>query len=114
MAGRQRLLGKDVEAGRGDLALSQELGERRLIDEGAARRVDEDGAGLGELEAASVEDAVSLVVQAEVQADDVGVGQDLVQRASAARHIVRYRAAIPADHTELERRAEPRRRAGNV
>jgi len=41
MPGRQRLLGEDVEAGRGNPAPGQELDQRRLIDEAAARRVDE-------------------------------------------------------------------------
>ena len=39
--GRQRLLGEDVERGAGELARAQRLDERRLVDERAARGVDE-------------------------------------------------------------------------
>ena len=40
--GRQRLLGVDVQAGAGDAARAERGGQRRLIDQRAARGVDQD------------------------------------------------------------------------
>src|SRR5439155_10341480 len=57
------------------------------------------------------EEHARLVVETEVDAYDVGLCPDLVQRPSLSRHVFRHRAAVPADDAEPEGGADPGRRA---
>jgi hypothetical protein len=65
---------RDLEA-----ALLGEPGERRLVDDAAPRRIDEDRIGLHQSEAARIQHAARLLIQGSVDADDVAGAHELVE-----------------------------------
>jgi hypothetical protein len=74
----QRLAVVDVERGAGDAAAAQGLDQRGLVDEGAARRVDEEGPQLHAPELGRADEPARRFAEHEVNRDDVGRGQELV------------------------------------
>ncbi len=99
MIGLQRLAVEDVEAGMADMATLQRLDHRRLIDQRAARGVDQDRAGLHPRDARLVEKAAGLVVEHKIERDDVGLLQKRIKLDHWHAHIG-SRRAIPGDHVE--------------
>ena len=73
--GRQRLLCEDVERGARQVARAQRLDERGLVDERAARGVDEQRTGTQQRQALAVDQAARRGRDRQVQADDVGHGE---------------------------------------
>ena len=69
----QRLRVEDVEPRAGDASLAQRLDERVLVDDRAARNVDEEGGRLHQPQPARVEQTARLVRQRAGDDDDVGV-----------------------------------------
>ena len=57
--------------------------ERRLVDEAAARRVDEEGAGPHLLDRVLVDEVVVVLVEGAVQRDAVGLEEQVLQRVDA-------------------------------
>ena len=70
--GRQRLLREDVQRGARELARAQRRDERLLVDERAARGVDEQRAGPQQRQARRVDQAARRRRDRQVEADDVG------------------------------------------
>ena len=80
---RVRLAGEDVERGTGDLPGLERLEQRILVDELAARGVDDADAVPGSLERAPVDGRARLVGQRQMQRDDVRRREDgLLRRCS--------------------------------
>ena len=73
-----RLGGEDVESGPGELAGTKRLGEGVLVDERAARRVDEPRAVTHPGDGVAVDQAVRLVGQRRMERDHVGHAEELV------------------------------------
>ena len=65
--------GEDIEPRAGDLAARERFRQSRLIDDGAARRVDEIGIGAHQAEFAFADDAARGRRQRQVQADEIGL-----------------------------------------
>src|SRR5262245_27011973 len=78
IVGRQRLLGEYVERGPTDAARAQRLSQRGLIDQLAARRVDEQRGRLHQADLARADDALRLLVERQMDADDVRATEQLV------------------------------------
>ncbi len=76
---RRRLLGEHVERGAGDLSRLKRLGQRRLVDEPAARAIDQAHALFGQLERFGIDDVAGLVGQRRMQRDEIGAAQQLVE-----------------------------------
>jgi hypothetical protein len=72
-----RLGDEHVERGAGDVARIEQLLERRLVDQPAARAVDDAHALLGLGEVLAAEDVARLVGQRRVQRDEVGALEQL-------------------------------------
>ena len=75
----ERLDREHVDRGPGDPPLLDRGRERCLVHQVAARRVDEHGRRLHQLEPLGVDQTVGLIGVRHVQRDDVGVAQQLVQ-----------------------------------
>ena len=69
----------DVEPGGADLAVLERRGERRGVDEGAARGVDQDRVRLHRLELGRADQVVRLGARRRVQADDVRALEQLLE-----------------------------------
>ena len=122
--GRQRLLGEHVERGAGEPARTQRCDERLLVDERAARGVDEQRAGPQQREPGRVDEAARRIRDRQVEADDVGglercidrlgpldpeLGHALGRHVRVVGHDVhaerpRTRGHEPADAPEAEQR----------
>ena len=74
-----RLVLEDVEAGGGDHAVAQRLGQRRFVDHRAAGGVDEGRGRLHQAELTGADQVAGLRRQRRVQADHVGGGEQLVE-----------------------------------
>ena len=92
-------MGKDVEP-RLDASRDQLHNERLLVHDSAARRVDQAGAVAEKRQPAGVEQAARLVGQRQVQADGIGLGEQLVELAPT---YVGARSRV-AEHPHVERR----------
>ena len=68
-----------VQPGAGDLAVGQHPGQRILVDHLAARRVDHDGVGLEQLEAARRQQVIGRRRVRAVDRQDVHMGEHLVE-----------------------------------
>ena len=77
--GGGRLGLEHVERGAGDLAAVERLLQRRLVDQPAARAIDDPHAGLGLRQRLARQDAARLVGQRRVQGDEVGAAQQFVE-----------------------------------
>ena len=75
---RVRLGGEDVERGAGDLARPDRVRERRLVDELAARGVDDPDAVAHLRERSGVEEAARLLRQRQVEGEEVRGGEDVL------------------------------------
>ena len=80
VVGRQGLLREDVERRTGDAAPVECRGQRRLVDDAAARHVDEDGRPLHDFELGGANEVARPGVERAVYRDDVGPAQQLGQR----------------------------------
>ncbi len=80
MVRRQRLDVVHVDARAAEMPGVEGLHESRCIDDGAARRVDEQGAAFHQADLARADHAARLVGQLDVDADDVGGLQKVVER----------------------------------
>jgi len=74
---RRRLLDRDVEAGRSDLARGQRDLQGRFVDDGPPAGVDQDRAPLHRRELASAHHAARRVGERHVQGDDVRGAKEL-------------------------------------
>ena len=107
---RQRLGVEDIEAGVAELAGLQRVDHRFLVDNGAARGVDQDRAWLHRLEAGARHHSAGLVVEQQVDRDHVAFGQQfLVFDEFDLRKFLRR--PIPGDHAHAaaESRSAPLR-----
>ena len=84
MVGGQRLRVGDVESGGEDLAATQGTLEGIGVDNRSARRVHEDGGRLHGAQRIGVDEVARLVSQIDVQGDEVGLPQELVQLDASA------------------------------
>ena len=78
-----RLAGVDVQRGPGHPAVGERAGQRGLVHDPAARRVDDPHLGLDQVQLAVAEQADGLGGARQVDADEVGLGQQLVQAGQA-------------------------------
>ena len=82
-AGGQGLVGEDIDRRAGQVPGGEQLGERRLVDNPAARRVDQHRARLHRLHHLAAEEAPGLGGQRHVQRHDVALAQQVLQRRAA-------------------------------
>ena len=80
-----RLHAEDVQSGRRHLARAQRVGKRRLVDQLPPGRVDDPDAVLCAGQRLRVEQSARLVVQRHVQGEEVGGGENLVDRLGPGR-----------------------------
>ena len=117
-----RLDGQHVHAGAGDDALAQGAGQRRLVDDAAARGVDDASGLLHRREFFRRNHAFRLRRQRQVQRDDVGLAQDGrdVDLVRHVRHVVDQHLHAERDRAPLDLLAEraipndAERRTGDV
>ena len=77
--GCRRLLDEDVERRARDMAAVERGAQRRLVDEAAARAIDDAHALLGLGEVFGRQDVAGLRRQRRVQGDEVGAGEQIVE-----------------------------------
>ena len=75
-----RLLDEDVEARAGDVAGDQQVAHRQLVDQPAARAVDDAHALLGLHQVGARQDVLGLLGERRVHGDEVGARQELLER----------------------------------
>ena len=75
----RRLLDEDVESGAGDVLGIQRIDQRLLVDQTAARTIDDAHALLGLGQSRRVDDVLGLVGQRRVQRDEVGALEEIVE-----------------------------------
>ena len=81
VVGRNRRLHiKDVDAGTGELVVVERLGEGIVIHDGAASAVDKDGSVFHLSELLGAKGLARGVVIGQVQAHDIGLGKQLLER----------------------------------
>ncbi len=110
MIPRQRLAVVDVERRR-DAAALERCDQRRLVDQRSARGVDQQRARLHAGELRRADDAARALRQHEMQADDVGLRQQLVLRdigRAAGGGFLRRQVLAPGDHLHAEHGAVAR------
>ena len=94
-----------VEGGAGHVARFQRLGQRPLVDQAAARAVDDAHALLGLLQRGGIDDVAGLVGQRRVQGDEIGAAQQVVEldllHAQLHRPL-RRQERIVGDHLHLQ------------
>ena len=76
---RRRLLAEYVDGGAGDMAGSQRLAQRRLIDQFAAGAVDQPHAFFHQRQRFGIDDVAGLVGQRRVQRDEIGAAPQFVE-----------------------------------
>jgi hypothetical protein len=97
---------KASAAAPGEVAAAQRVRQRGLVDQAAARGVDEHGAGLEAREDAGVDQVAGVGVQADVEADGVGGGPQRVEvDAFDAGHVGAYGSWAIDAHAERGRAA---------
>ncbi len=108
-----RLLAEDISRIVADPARAQQVDQRRLVDDARPCRVDDEDAGLGLLQLHAIEEAARGLVQREVQADDVGLRQQLVDR--HGRHAAaRNGRAVVGDHLQADALGDARHFAADA
>ena len=100
-----RRLGREhVERGAGDAARRQRLEQRRLVDQPAARAIDQAQALLGQFQRLGVDDVPGLFRQRRMQGDEIGAAQQFLERdlfdAEIARPLVGQKRIV-GDHLHL-------------
>ncbi len=102
----RRLVFEHVETRGEDLPVRERVGERRLVDHRAARRVHQDGRRLHPRERRRVEQMVRLGREVRVDRDEVGLGEQVVElEASGAGlrlDVGRERGRVAVDHAHPE------------
>ena len=102
-----RLVGEDIETRCPNRAALQRLDQGRLVDDRAARGVDQHRAPPHEGEAARVDDAPGLVVEAEVERHHMGVCEQRIEGLGRrAGEIGRHAAPVPGNDVHADSRAE--------
>src|SRR6266851_4644233 len=79
VVGRGRLLVEDVERGAGDLVAAERVMQRLLVDDAAARGVDEKRGSLHARQPGGVEEADRLRRLRAMDRDEIGAGDRLVE-----------------------------------
>ncbi|ENN84449.1 hypothetical protein RHSP_22289 [Rhizobium freirei PRF 81] len=103
-----------VEAGAGDLAFAQDLDQRRLIDDIAARRVDDVACRLQQRQAAGGDQMIRRRRRRAVDRNDVDAGEHLVEAVPIGRlQFVLRRRIDPLAIVIMDRKAECLGAAGN-
>jgi len=104
IVGRDRLRVGDVERCIRDLARHERVVERRLIDDWAARRIDQDRSGLHARQRPRIDQALGGRRQRDVEAHEIGLRQQVVQvdahRAQLARGFRLGRIRVQHPHLE--------------
>ena len=98
--------GEHVEAGGGDAAGLQGVVQRLLVDDAAARGVDQDQAGRGLRELVGADEADRLGGLGQVHADEVGLGHQLVEADHPHAHLggaAGLHVGVVGDHVHAER-----------
>jgi hypothetical protein len=73
------LVGEDIETGRRELAILERLEECLLVNDTSTGSVDKARSLLHLVELLAAEELVGLVVEGDVEGDDVGLREELVQ-----------------------------------
>src|SRR6266850_784527 len=87
VAGLDRLIVEDVEAGAGELVLREGIQERLPLDQRAAAGVDQDRRRLHHRELAPAQEAARLGRQAQVERHDIRAAQDVFLRGGAGAQL---------------------------
>src|SRR5262245_31875575 len=104
---------EDIEPGTPDLAAPKPFDQRRLVDERAARGVDQDHAAFHAGDARGIDDAARLVVEREIERNDIGTRQQGIE--VDERHaIVRAWRPVPGDHLHANAACDPRNLAADA
>jgi hypothetical protein len=103
IVGLQRLLGEDVERRPGEAARDEHLVERVLVGQRGARGVHEVGGGLHEREPLARHEVLRLRRHGRVQRDEVGLAQQVVERAHLHPGRRRVDVRIVGEDAGLER-----------
>ena len=107
IVGLGRLVDLHVEAGAHDAAAVQRVEQRRLVDDAAARAVDEVGGGLHEGQLARADQVARVVLQRHVHGDEIGArqrGAEVGGRLAAhGLDLTRRVGRVDADAFEAER-----------
>ena len=112
--GLGRLLDEDVEARAGDVAGHQQVAHRQLVDQTAARAVDDAHALLGLHQVGAAQDVLGLLGERRVHGDEVGARQHLLERRLLDAELGGALVAqerIVGDHAHLEAQARARPRS---
>src|SRR5262249_61773895 len=107
MIGGKRLLAKDVELRRRQMAAVERRDEIGLDDMSAARRVDDDGAFRQRGEGLRVQDARGLGRQRQQADDDLAAREERLQALAAVKGLDAcdaFQRAAPTRELEVERR----------
>jgi hypothetical protein len=104
-----RFTPEDVEAGSGEVAGLQQLGERDFVDDAATAGVEQHGAPLHQGEALAVQESARLAGERQVDRHDVGRRQEVVERQADP---VGYAAMV--DHVRAHRLDDRAEAAGDV
>ena len=106
MIDRQRLDRKHVDRGACDLVLLQGFQQRRLIDDGAARGVDEVGGWLHAREVCSSDQTARPLTQHHMDSDDIGGLEQFLLGGVGHAHLLaplRRQVRAPGDDIHAER-----------
>ncbi len=111
VVGGHRLLLEDIEGSARQLSTLERLGEGRLIDDAAPRRVDQVGGGLHQRQLLGADEPASLLGQRRVHGDHVGFFQKVGQRHQIDPRLLGAlgrQVGIVSDHPHPERTSAPR------
>jgi len=100
-----RLLLEHVEARAAEMAGLQQVDQRRLVDQPAARAVDHDGAARQQRQGLAIEDVAGRDLERRVQADEVAERQHLLEvgiEYRAVLDLVGGAAPVVIDHAQAE------------
>ena len=101
----QRLGVENVEPDVADVPALERLDQRRLVDQRAARGIDQDRARLHARDALGAQESAGRVIEHQVEGDHIGVRQQCVELAE--RHASAARP-VPTDHVHADTLADAR------
>src|SRR5262249_32092608 len=98
-----RLALKHIKRGMCEAARPQSSNERRLINEGTARRVDQDGTSPHQCKTPSIDETARLWDEPNVQAHRIGGGKKRIEWGGLCRHVRGYARPVPGKDAHAHR-----------
>ena len=104
----RRLLAQHVQAGAQDASLAQRVGQRLLVDQAAARGVDQHRRRLHQRQRLGVDQVPRALVERHVDGHRVGDAQERIERRrSARRALARARRSVGSDRSTRSYVSQP-------